>query len=117
MSKGVNNYDVVGSNCIWFGSINNIIPNIPSNDISKFDFSLVNPIINSSSVIRKELCYWNYNGVEDYDLWIRLRKQNKRFYNCPEVLVKHRIHQTSAFNSKGNNNLVPELLTFHGLRN
>jgi teichuronic acid biosynthesis glycosyltransferase TuaG len=109
-------YDVVGTKCVYFGDMNNVIPNIPEGDISQFNFSIVNPIINSSAIIKKDLCYWNSNmdGVEDYDLWIKLRKSNKKFYNCPEVLVKHRIHNQSAFNSKGNNNKVDELLKSHG---
>lgn len=112
-SKFLSNYDVIGSNCIYFGDQNGIVPKIPVNDISNFNFSLVNPIINSSSIIKKELCYWNENGIEDYDLWLKLRKQNKRFYNCPEILVKHRIHQASAFNAKGNNEKVTSLLELH----
>jgi glycosyltransferase involved in cell wall biosynthesis len=104
-------YDVIGSNCIWFGDINDIVPQIPQLDISAFDFRQVNPIINSSSIIRKGLCWWNERTcVEDYDLWLRLRLRGCKFYNCPEILVKHRIHQTSAFNSKGNHNAVPGLL-------
>jgi glycosyltransferase involved in cell wall biosynthesis len=106
-------YDVIGSNCIWFGDKNGIIPPIPSEDISNYDFSLVNPIINSSAIIRKELCYWNNNGIEDYDLWIRLRQQNKKFYNCKAILVKHRIHSASAFNSKGNHNMVKDLIKLY----
>ena len=108
-------YDIIGSNCIWFGERNNVIPPIPLGDISNINFSLVNPIINSSSVIRKELCYWNnnWNGIEDYDLWLRLRKQNKKFYNCTEILVKHRIHSTSAFNSKGNHSRVKDLIQLY----
>ena len=39
--------------------------------------------------------------MEDYDLWIRIIKQNKRFYNCPQITVKHRVHNLSAFNSGG----------------
>ncbi len=109
-NKYLNNYDVVGSNCVYFGDINNIIPKIPQNDITNFNFLQVNPIINSSAIIRKSLCYWNENGIEDYDLWLRLRKLNKKFYNCPEILVKHRIHKQSAFNSKGHINKVTELL-------
>ena len=66
------NYDVIGSNCIWIGDRPGIVPQIPIGDISDFDFALVNPIINSSSIIRKEFCYWNENGIEDYDLWLRL---------------------------------------------
>ena len=115
-SQMLDKYDVIGSNCVWFGDRPGIIPTIPIGDISSFDFSSVNPIINSSSVIRKELCYWNENGIEDYDMWLRLRKQNKKFFNYKEVLVKHRIHTASAFNAKGNNNKVDDLLVSHGFK-
>jgi hypothetical protein len=116
-SQLLNHYDVIGSNCVWFGDREGTVPTIPVGDISQYDFSLVNPIINSSSIIRKELCYWNENGIEDYDLWLRLRKQNKKFFNCKAILVKHRIHTSSAFNAKGNNNKVDSLLTSHGYKN
>jgi glycosyltransferase involved in cell wall biosynthesis len=109
-------YDVIGSKCIWFGDRPGVIPEIPLGDINKFDFSTVNPIINSSCIIRKELCYWNENGIEDYDLWLRLRKSGKKFFNCKEILVKHRIHNASAFNSKGNDNKVDDLLVSHGFK-
>lgn len=117
-SQILNFYDVVGSNCLWFGDKNNIVPIIPLEDISNYDFSLVNPIINSSSIIKKELCYWNeyWDGIEDYELWLRLRKQNKKFYNCNAILVKHRIHNNSAFNSKGNHNKVSNLLQLFTLQ-
>lgn len=116
-SQYLNYYGVIGSNCVWFGDRPGIIPAIPVGDITNYDFSLVNPIINSSCIIRKELCYWNHNwnGIEDYDLWIRLRKANKKFFNCNEILVKHRIHNESAFNAKGNNNKVDDLLKSHNL--
>jgi glycosyltransferase involved in cell wall biosynthesis len=115
--KFLNNYDVVGSKCILFGDRNDIVPNVPQNDFSKHDFTLCNPIINSSVIIRKDLCYWRneLDGVvEDYDLWIRLWKLKKRFYNCPEKLVKHRIHKESAFNSKDNHSKVSDMLLSHG---
>jgi teichuronic acid biosynthesis glycosyltransferase TuaG len=107
----LNNYDVIGTRCVYFGE-KSLIPNIPIGDITNFDFTRVNPIINSSSVIRKELCFWdkNWDSVEDYHLWLRLRKMNKKFYNCEKILVKHRIHNTSAFNSKGNDLLAQNLL-------
>ncbi len=109
-------YDVIGTNCVWFGDRPGIVPKIPQYDFSNFNFSIVNPVINSSVVVRKELCSWVENGIEDYDLWIRIRKLNKKFYNCPEILVKHRIHSTSAFNSGGkNHNIVPQLLRYHNL--
>ena len=117
-SQLLNKFDVIGSNCVWFGDRPGIVPQIPTGDISNYDFSIVNPIINSSSVIRKELCYWNnvWDGVEDYDLWLRLRKQNKKNYNFKEILVKHRIHNTSAFNANGNDNKVDFLLVSHGFK-
>jgi glycosyltransferase involved in cell wall biosynthesis len=109
-TKYLNDFDIVGSNCVWFGERNDVIPTIPIGDISEFNFKQVNPIINSSSIIRKGLCYWNNNDLEDYDLWLRLRNLGRKFYNCEEILVKHRIHQTSAFNANGNHLKVAELL-------
>ena len=42
------------------------------------------------------------NKDEDYDMWLRLWRAGKKFYNVDKVLVHHRLHRTSAFNSKGN---------------
>ena len=106
------NYDVIGTNCIYFGDVNKK-STIPSGDITKYNIKKVNPIINSSVVIKKELCYWNNIFLEDYDMWIRLRKQGCTFYNCKETLIKHRIHKQSAFNSKGNGQYKQKLLKIH----
>jgi len=104
----LSNYDVVGSKCIYFGA-KNIEPKLPTGNITYFNFFKQNPIINSSCIIRKELCKWDSTEyIEDYDLWLRLRKLGKRFYNCPQVLVKHRIHEKSHFNSTGNHKLLKE---------
>lgn len=105
-------YDIVGSKCIYFCDLH-YSPEIPDGDISTFDFRQINPIINSSVILRKELCNWNNIFLEDYDLWIRLRKKGKSFYNCSEILVKHRIHENSAFNSKGNEDHIKALLSLH----
>ena len=105
-------YDVVGSQCLYFGDKSSQ-STIRSGDISTFNFKRGNPMINSSVIIKKEWAHWNHIILEDYDLWIRLRKQGKRFYNCEEVLVKHRIHSKSAFNSKGNGQYVQKLLKMH----
>jgi len=104
-----NSYDVIGTMCKYFGDLN-VIPNIPKKDISTFNFFAYNPIINSSSLIKKELCKWDtVNGVEDYDLWLKLWKQNKKFYNVDSVQVLHRIHKESAFNAKGNHLMVDKI--------
>jgi len=105
----LNDYDVIGTQCKYFGD-SNLIPKIPIDDISNFNFLSVNPIINSSVLIKKELCFWNPdNFLEDYDLWLKLWKQNKKFYNVNSIQVLHRIHQSSAFNAKGNNLKVNSL--------
>ena len=108
-------YDVIGTRCVYFGDMIGVVPAIPLGDISDLIFFRVNPIINSSSVIRKTLCNWKseFDGVEDYDLWLTLRKQCKKFYNCSEIMVKHRIHNTSAFNAQGNHLKVHDLLESH----
>ena len=103
-------YDVIGTKCVYFGDMNNVVPDIPVGDISVFNFLQVNPVINSSAIIKKYLAHWETgNFVEDYDLWLQLWQANRRFFNCPKVLVKHRIHQASAFNAKGNDNYVAAL--------
>lgn len=107
-------YDVVGTRCIYIGDLNGVVPKIPTGDLISYDFLKSNPMINSSVIIKKEYCYWYENGIEDYDMWLRLRRENKRFYNCNEILVKHRIHQQSAFNANGKNQkLVKNLLETH----
>ena len=106
----LNNYDVIGTQCKYFGDLNTS-PNIPIGDLSNFNFFNYNPIINSSCLLKKELCKWDgkWNGVEDYDLWLKLWKEGKRFYNVNEIQVLHRIHNDSAFNAKGNSLKLTEL--------
>ena len=108
----MNEYDVIGTQCVYFGDIENINPKIPLGDISSSDFTQVNPIINSSVIIKKNLCNWisDFDGVEDYDMWLRLRKQKKTFFNIEEVLVKHRIHKQSAFNSQNQGAKLVQIL-------
>ena len=110
-SEYIGKYDVIGARCIYFGDKVGTVPYIPLGDISCFDFLRVNPVINSTALIRKELCFWDksFDGVEDYDLWLRLWRASKKFYNCSQILLKHRIHKTSAFNNT-NSNKVPELI-------
>ena len=111
----LNVYDVIGTKCVYFGDLENIVPQIPNGDLSNYNFFSINPVINSSAIIRKELCFWNakWDGVEDYDMWLRLNKQGCRFYNLSEVLVKHRIHKQSAFNAQGNHLKVEGLKKSH----
>jgi teichuronic acid biosynthesis glycosyltransferase TuaG len=109
-------YDVIGTQCNYFGEMKGS-PNIPEGDISNYDFFRINPIINSSCLVKKGLCNWRreWEGIEDYDMWLRLWKNNKKFYNIPSSLVMHRIHRDSAFNAKGNDLQVHKLLEKHRL--
>lgn len=102
--------DVIGTQCKYFGDLNTS-PNIPIGDLTSVNFLNVNPIINSSCLLKKELCNWDgkWNGVEDYDLWLKLWRDGKQFYNVNEIQVLHRIHNDSAFNAKGNNLKVNDL--------
>ena len=105
----MDNYDIIGTYCKYFGDRNDQ-PSIPGGDLKNHNFTNVNPIINSSCLIRKPLAIWEENGIEDYDLWLKLWKQGKRFYNVESIQVMHRIHQDSAFNAKGNHLKVDNLI-------
>ena len=107
-------YDVVGSRCVWFENRDGTIPNIPTGDITNFDFFSVNPIINSSVIVKKNLAFWNDIVVEDYELWLRLKQQDKKFYNCNEIIVKHRIHNDSFFNTKDNSKVIEKIKEYYG---
>jgi len=106
----IDKYDVIGTKCKYFGDSNKIIK-LPIGDLKQFNFLNTNPIINSSSLLKTKLANWNQtnDGIEDYELWLKLWKTNYKFYNVNKILVLHRIHNASAFNSKGNNLLVKAL--------
>ena len=92
-------YHVVGTKCHYFGDMS-FAPDIPTGDLSEIDFLTANPIINSSAIIHKS-CFDidEKSKIEDYELWLKLKYENKKFYNVPEILCYHRIHQKSAFNN------------------
>lgn len=105
-------YDVIGTMCQYFQDSSNV-PSIPVGDLSGFSFYHCNPIINSSCLVRKHLCHWEEGVLEDYNMWLRLWKENRTFYNVRSIQVYHRIHSQSAFNSKGNSSHVPALIAKH----
>ncbi len=106
----LSSFDVAGTMCEYICTENPLLhgkkPELPVGDDyqREFDFCRFNPIINSSVIIKRELAWWDETStVEDYELWLRLRKQGRRFLNLPHVLVKHRIHSSSAFNNNLSN--------------
>ena len=99
----IRRYDVVGTFCAYFGEKNDA-PSLPSGIIAPEVFMQFNPIINSSSMFYKQDAKWNPNyHAEDYEMWLRLNFEGKIFYNMPEPLVLHRIHNDSFFNIKQSN--------------
>ena len=72
-------YDIIGTHCQYFGDTNGQ-PYIPLGDLKNHNFLTVNPIINSSCLLRKELASWDkeWDGVEDSDKCLKLCKDGKK---------------------------------------
>ncbi len=115
----IKKYDVVGTFCQYFGETN-IFPYLPPGEIQKNIFKYMNPIINSSSMFYKKDAYWeDIFGVEDYEMWLRLIKEDKKFYNISEILTLHRIHKISSFNGseKQQENIKILKEKYYGIKN
>lgn len=105
------NVDIVGSSCYYIDENNSIISNPISvqefdSEIKKLTLQGRNQIINSSFMAKtfwiKNISGWceDLPALEDYDMWIRLIKNDVVFTNIQKPLVYHRIHKESNFNSK-----------------
>ena len=90
---------VIGTWCKYFGDHVGS-PVLPTGFIAPSFLGRVNPIINSSTLIRREWAWWRDVALEDYDLWMRVALHGGALYNVPAVLVDHRIHARSTFNSQ-----------------
>jgi glycosyltransferase involved in cell wall biosynthesis len=108
----VKNYDVIGTSCRYIGikmytngELQNFIPSIPLYEVCKPDFDIfkANPMICSSILIKKELLEFEDHFVYDYNLWFKLFLEKKSFFNVPEPVVYHRVHNKSAFNNSNAN--------------
>jgi glycosyltransferase involved in cell wall biosynthesis len=97
---------VIGTHTRYFGSMSGC-PAIPTGWIDPAVLPTVNPLINSSVLIRRPLAHWTYGpgniakNMEDYYLWMRLALAGHCFFNYPAILTEHRVHPASAFNSQG----------------
>jgi glycosyltransferase involved in cell wall biosynthesis len=102
--------DIIGTLIHYINIDGNIIgsPSLSTNneDIKKNSFSGENQVANTSTIFKKsdalEIGGWRegIDGIEDYDFWLRLMRNNKTFINVPEKLVLHRLHSNSNFNTK-----------------
>ena len=98
---------VIGTAVQYFGEFQDV-PTIPTGYIHPHTLCDVNPIINSSVILKKFLLKtvpnWIYPQIpgacEDYSMWMRIALAvNSQFFNLPDILVGHRIHANSAFNT------------------
>jgi len=95
--KYIDKYDVIGTYCRYIGNLN-FCPSIPLNDISSHDIFTINPLLHSSILIKKELVQFDDHFVYDYNLWFKLYHEKKKFFNVPDILMYHRVHNNSAYN-------------------
>lgn len=111
--KYATEYDVIGSFINYIDSNGNFLgaPTLSTKDadIKRLSFGGINQIANTSAVFKKskalEIGGWrsDIDGIEDYDFWLRLMKNNNKFINIDQVLVYHRLHSRSNFNTKQHN--------------
>ena len=100
----ITDYDVIGTHCRYIGNLD-FCPSIPLNDVSSHDIFSVNPMLHSSILIKKDLVQFEDHFVYDYNLWFKLFHQKKKFFNVPEILMFHRVHNKSAYNNTNENHL------------
>lgn len=103
-------FDVVGSRVEYIDENGNR-QGIPRIEISHHDICNLskignNQIPNTSAIFKKskaiEIGGWreDIDGIEDYDFWLRLIRKGCNFFNHPDILVLHRLHSRSNFNTK-----------------
>lgn len=92
---------VIGTLTYYFGEIVSNGPTLPLKWVSPLCLMDLNPMVNSSTILRREHAHWEDNfGLDDYDLWFRIVLAGGKLYNVPLRLTHHRIHAASAFNGK-----------------
>lgn len=106
-------YDVVGTLIYYINETNDIFGypklSLSHDDIVYKSLRGDNQIANTSAMFKKQdsisVGGWDEDkeGVEDFNFWVKLIREKKIFVNIPEFLVKHRVHQSSNFNTKSHN--------------
>lgn len=105
-----NEFDVIGSQISYINEMDDIIGGVSlahSHSIIK-EKSLKgdNQVANTSAIVRKqclqEIEGWreDLDGIEDFDLWLRLMRKGYKFINLETVEVWHRLHSKSNFNTQ-----------------
>jgi teichuronic acid biosynthesis glycosyltransferase TuaG len=119
---------LVYSSAIVFGDVNFFSPlfgllPLPFRAARSFDQLLKRNSICCSTVLLRKSIFLKMNGfdeeellkaVEDYDLWLRICKNNKISY-CKNILVKYRIHSKGISKDKMKlNNSVIKMFKYRG---
>lgn len=92
-----------------------VLPTAAKDIVNNFN-SGNNAIANSSVVYRRDLHrkfgYYDIElfGVEDYDWWKRLSRNNVNFQNLKESCLLHRIHSSSNFNASNKQQLYKQIV-------
>lgn len=95
-------YDIVGTMAEYIGEKAGRV-DVESGELSGWHFDSHNPIVQMSAMLKREDARWDESfarGVYDFALWKRLMLAGRRFFNVPKVLVQHRIHKGSTYNTK-----------------
>lgn len=92
---------IVGTMCRYFGDSNDF-KILPPGLLNVDDFKKNNPLIQSSILMKREnAIFTNEFAMYDYDCWFRNVKNGVKVFNVNNILVLHRIHSKSFFNSSG----------------
>lgn len=104
--------DVLGTNLQYIGELNHI-PDLPYGHIT-YDILLnVNPMVNSSVVMKRECAVWEDRySLEDYDMWFRHVLHGKNLVSIKEPFIYHRVHSTSFYNNSGKQD-INSLLNYY----
>jgi O86/O127-antigen biosynthesis beta-1,3-galactosyltransferase len=127
--KYIDDYDIIGTQIIYCNSFSEIMGGNPKLELEddKIKYKTLrgnNQIANSSSITRKQKVLdiggWDESleGLEDFDLWMRLMIKNNRFYNLNQELVIHRKHNDSNFNTmsiENHNRIMYNIFKKNGL--
>lgn len=107
---------VIGTMAHYFGDVVSKGPLLPHKWVPPHTLLSLNPMINSSTILRRSLAHWEDNyGLDDYDLWFRIVLAGGKLYNLPYYLVHHRIHAASAFNATGKQDREGLLTHYSGM--
>jgi len=96
-------YDVVSTGGCYFGDKHEVI-DVPIGRLNANHFRRGNPVMSTSAIMRKadvlqfDPVYRDW--AFDYKLYVDLWNAGRKFYAIPDVLVLHRLHAGSTYNTR-----------------